>query len=659
MDEVQIFWLEKNIIKISNCAFNSRLKMKFNILLNAYKDISINKDETSYTLDFKASDVQYIADVLKVVIDFLSKNKINVDKDDYITEIINENEKLISTHISTLENLKQIKSDSIESDDGFNNFCSFCDSCLAIKLRAYQYKAAYILVTGNGGFDFSVPGAGKTIITYAAYNKLKYDNKISRIFIIGPKNSYNAWFDEYTTCFNAEPEFENLADCEMSVCKAYLNSTVKNHKEISFINIDKVRTLENDIKTFIASENTLLVVDEAHKIKNPNAQSTVSVLEITKSAYSRIVLTGTPMPNGYEDIYTLSKVYSPYNDIVPFTFTKLKNLTKNDSNQSDVNRLRESLSPYYSRISKKFLLETKELLPPVYHVIKCDMDANQEILYDSLNSFIGKMSDNIDEDLLSSLKKAILIRKMQISANPVLLKKSIINSMDELKSEYCSGYDEDEKETDALVESDNYVMSAFDNSGILKIVNSFFEDTTSKNRKAVEIAAELVNQKQKVLIWDVFVVNMNVLKAMLESSIQTKVELINGTVSNYDRQTALKNFRDGDSMILLANPATLAESISLHKVCQNAIYVNRNFNAAQFIQSKDRIHRINMPKGKTANYYFLVNSDSVDEVVDEKLIQKENRMLRILDSDELEVGGSDLEDTSTMSIQDIEDGYKR
>lgn len=112
-------------------------------------------------------------------------------------------------------------------------------------------------------------------------------------------------------------------------------------------------------------------------------------------------------------------------------------------------------------------------------------------------------------------------------------------------------------------------------------------------------------------------------------------------------------------MVLLANPATLAESISLHKVCQNAIYVNRNFNAAQFIQSKDRIHRINMPAGTTAHYYFIMNENSVDEYIDEKLYTKERRMLAVLDADDIVLGGAAMEDTSIMSEDDIENGYLR
>ena len=112
-------------------------------------------------------------------------------------------------------------------------------------------------------------------------------------------------------------------------------------------------------------------------------------------------------------------------------------------------------------------------------------------------------------------------------------------------------------------------------------------------------------------------------------------------------------------MVLLANPATLAESISLHKTCQNAIYVNRNFNAAQFIQSKDRIHRINMPVGTTANYYFILNKDSVDLSVDNRLNVKEQRMLSILDADDIRIGGSEMEDGAIMSAEDVEICYAR
>lgn len=189
----------------------------------------------------------------------------------------------------------------------------------------------------------------------------------------------------------------------------------------------------------------------------------------------------------------------------------------------------------------------------------------------------------------------------------------------------------------------------------MRVINQYAGEsiTTAKNRQTVELTRLLVSQGQKVLVWEIFVDNMKTLKKQIEQEIGCTVEIINGTVKGQERQEAINRFRNGDSMVLIANPATLAESISLHRVCQNAIYVNRIFNAAQFIQSKDRIHRINMSHGTTATYYFLMNSNTVDDSVGEKLAIKEQRMLAILD-DDIQIGGYEFEDISIMSNKGIE-----
>jgi len=228
------------------------------------------------------------------------------------------------------------------------------------------------------------------------------------------------------------------------------------------------------------------------------------------------------------------------------------------------------------------------------------LDAQQAFLYEKLNEFCGKINEEIDEDFLVALKKAVLIRKMQISANPALLLKGLMSSMDELIEEYAESYEKDNKDMDRLILADKQVKKELSSSEIMRIVHQYARENiiTAKNLQAVELTRQLVAQGQKVLVWEIFVENMNTLKNLIEQAINYPVEIINGAVTGQDRQDAIYRFRNGDSMVLIANPATLAESISLHKVCQNAIYVNRNFNAAQFIQSKDRIHRINMPNGR-------------------------------------------------------------
>ena len=240
---------------------------------------------------------------------------------------------------------------------------------------------------------------------------------------------------------------------------------------------------------------------------------------------------------------------------------------------------------------------------------------------------------------------------MQISANPALLLKGLMSSMDELMEEYADSYYKDDGEIENLVLADNKIKKELLSSKIMRIVQRYAHEdiTTRKNIQAVKLVQSLVSQGKKVLVWEIFVDNMITLQHLIETTTNISVEIVNGTVTGEERQNAISRFRNGKSMVLIANPATLAESISLHKVCQNAIYVNRNFNAAQFIQSKDRIHRINMPSGTTATYYFLMNTNTVDDIVGEKLALKEQRMLAILDADDIEVGGAEFEDGCIMS----------
>lgn len=662
MNNIVIRNIRKMTYEISGVGnLGGRYTMKFSIYLNAMKDVVVMHEDGNVIISYNNKDEHIVAKSINDIVGFLETCKAEVFLDENTSELLKNYQEFENASTNKIETLRAIKSNDSSVSPGFNKFCEFCDKALVITLRDYQYKSAFLLSIGEGGFDFSVPGAGKTIITYAAYAYLKHNGVVDNIFVIGPGNAYNAWYDEYQTCFGSIPEFENLASTTTKDCRLYLCASKQHYKEITFINVEKIRMLQKEISAFLSKKRTLLIIDEGHKIKNPNAASTEAALEISKQAASRIILTGTPMPNGYEDLYSLTEVLSPYKQILPYRYNQLKAMTNNGATDIEMTQVHESLNPHYSRISKKYLIAKGELLPYETKLVRCKMSEEQQELYDRLNDFCGKLSDDIDEDFLMNLKKAVLIRKMQISANPLLLKKSIISSMDELKAEYAENADKEDAVINILAKADRELSKQFAESRFVKLINMFERGAveTNKNQMAVELVYKLVMEGKKVLVWDIFVKNMDVLKSMIEAKIGRPIEMVNGLVSGEERQQAIKRFREGGSMVLLANPATLAESISLHRVCQNAIYVNRNFNAAQFIQSKDRIHRINMPVGTTAHYYFIENVDTIDTAISERLEIKENRMLKILDADDISIGGAEMEDANIMSNEDITETYMR
>ena len=103
------------------------------------------------------------------------------------------------------------------------------------------------------------------------------------------------------------------------------------------------------------------------------------------------------------------------------------------------------------------------------------------------------------------------------------------------------------------------------------------------------------------------------------------------------REKIISEFTKKDSSfsVLIANTASIAESISLHKACNNAIYVERDFNAGRFAQSKDRIHRYGMDKEKTANYYYILSKCGIDWSIHDNLNEKLERMKKIMEKDEI------------------------
>jgi hypothetical protein len=91
--------------------------------------------------------------------------------------------------------------------------------------------------------------------------------------------------------------------------------------------------------------------------------------------------------------------------------------------------------------------------------------------------------------------------------------------------------------------------------------------------------------------------------------------------------------------VLVTNPAAMSESVSLHRSCHNALYLDRTWDCALFLQSVDRIHRLGLDPDVTVRVHIfeamIDGRPTVDGVVDAALMQKEARMRELLEGAEL------------------------
>ena len=139
------------------------------------------------------------------------------------------------------------------------------------------------------------------------------------------------------------------------------------------------------------------------------------------------------------------------------------------------------------------------------------------------------------------------------------------------------------------------------------------------------------------------------IKALEEAGIHTCC--IYGEVPLEERQQLLADFRSGKIQALLTNPHTLAESVSLHSICHDAIYFEYSYNLVHLLQSKDRIHRLGLPDDQYTQYYYHQISYRTDdgswslaEAIYNRLKEKEQIMLDAIDNHMLEAMPTSDED---------------
>lgn len=522
---------------------------------------------------------------------------------------------------------KCIKENQCSKDD----LQAFADSLEANmrnrRLYQLQLLAAYHLAFSQNGCNFSVPGAGKTSIVYGAYTFLKNlptdnEKKVDKLLIIGPLSSFGPWQSEYLECYGVEP-----------TCKR-INGSISNKEkqsyfyddnvcELTLISYASVVSVKEYLSYFLRNNRVMVVLDEAHKIKNTQGGITAqSILALSALCRSRIVLTGTPAPNGYEDLFNLFRFIWPQNDVIKYSVGQLKEMSRT-RDDARVPTLMGNLDPYYIRIKKSDLgLQPPTENPPIF----VDMSESQRRIYDFIEEQFVEEVENGEGEFHSALTKAKMIRLQQAASNPGLLRHPLSEFLDD----------------------DGNSLGNMDDSDVMKSILRFNDSSEipPKFVKCGELIRDIIATNGKVVVWAIFIQSITLLTDYLKSIGIESRALYGATPVACDGMTAddegyeitregiIKEFHRPDSSfkVIIANPFAVAESISLHKVCHNAIYLERSFNCAHFMQSKDRIHRYGLKSNVITNYYYLLSRDSVDEAINERLNLKEQRMVRLIES---------------------------
>lgn len=495
-------------------------------------------------------------------------------------------------------------------------------------LKPEQLQASFYLATMKRAANFSVPGAGKTAMMYGAFAYLssKKIAQVRQLLVVSPINAFEAWRTEYIEVFGKKRTLN------------YMNLRDSKYRDIGRIRTDwgksdviviNYEALEGKLAILneLIDEQTMIVFDEVHRVKGIGGRRAMAALHLGPKAQYHYVLTGTPIPNSYKDIYNfLHLLYdNEYDSFFGWEVSDLEN--------PRVEEINDRIQPFFWRTNKSDL-KVPEAEPDKLIIVEPSERQKQlvQTIYENEGNILS-----------------LYLRLLQASTNPALLLDKIEYSdlgflNDEFDLTQFNALNDEEREQAR--------RNAYQQLQVDTIPSAKFE-------KGIQLITQLVSEGKKVIVWGMFVKTMQKIKQELQRK-GISVNLVYGGTPKDERVELINEFRDGDVSVMVSNPNTLGESISLHQTVHDAVYFEFNFNLTFMLQSRDRIHRLGLKEDQYTRYYYLMTAGDrahggfIDQPVYRRLKEKEQIMLDAIDGELLipEVTDDYLEDIKRV-IQNV------
>ncbi len=463
---------------------------------------------------------------------------------------------------------------------------------------------------------FMEPGTGKTWLALADAERYYNENKIDGILIIAPRGVHRNWtkreipthlsVETITYTWNGKPKNKKQHDKIDKFFDSWKLTRKKPFLALS-INIDSVNTKNGYeiCERFLSHGRMIIICDESTRIKNPSAQRTKKMLELSKLAIARRILTGTPITRAPADLFSQfqflkngllgTKSYRAF--VAEYTV-----LLERDSNEmisimkssgakfppliakrdekglpiyKNLEKLSAIIEPHSYRVKKEDCLD---LPNKIYKPIFFEMTEKQNKIYERLKEEYSYIFDNKNYEINEELQfKAIATR----------------TKMKQITSGFINIYNEPQ----LLPPEDNPRFKIFK-----EFVNDMLENYPD----------------DQFIVWAMFDQEIKyIIKFLKENNIS--YSQYTGSTKNNEREQAIDDFQNGKIKFFVGNPAAGGIGITL-TAAKWTIYYSCSFDNELRLQSEDRNHRIGTKSQVT--YFDFICENTIDEDI---LISLENK----------------------------------
>ncbi|MDN2582689.1 DEAD/DEAH box helicase [Aquibium sp. ELW1220] len=461
---------------------------------------------------------------------------------------------------------------------------------LEATLRRYQaYGAAWmsrLLEQGFGGVLADDMGLGKTVQTLALLQARRNAGAQGPALLIVPTSLLHGWQAQ------AARFTPNL---RLAVLHGAARAAMRDEALTADLVVTTYPLLSRDRDWLAGLDWPLVILDEAQILKNPASQMAKTLREIP--ARGRLALTGTPLENSLQDLWTLVDWINPglLGDRKRFQ-TLFRTPIEKHGDVAAQARLRRRLRPFMLRRTKE---EVAAELPPKTEILeRVDLPKPQQLLYETVRSAMD-----------ARVREAIAARGLAAA------RITVLDALLKLRQVCCDP---------ALVKSE----------AARAVTDS------AKRTRLFELLCELVAEGRRVLVFSQFVEMLRLIEADLA---EAGIRSLSLTGSTTKRGDVLDAFAKGDAPVFLLSLKAGGVGLTLTEA-DTVILYDPWWNPAVERQAMDRTHRIGQTK--PVFVHRLVAAGTVEE----KILDMQARKQALADAlfDDEGDAAHDLLDEATL-----------
>jgi len=450
----------------------------------------------------------------------------------------------------------------------------------------YQKRIVPESIRLKHGYWFLDTGMGKTVLALALHDQLKKRNIIRQSLVIAKKKVMNnVWRQEAKIWdFAKDFTFSRIHGSEYRGSPEYSRRTAfLDNVDFHLINYEGLQWLAAHVRKMKRFPWQCVFYDESTLMKRSTTKRFKAFKSFMNMFPYRWCLTGTPIPNGLEDIFgqaycidqgaALGKYITPFRENYMRALYQVSDrVTVYDERPGARKEVAKKISNRVMRLKKTEHLK----LPPLkYHPIYLELPTDQREIY-----------QEFENEFFLSVGGVSIEAMNKVSAD-MKLRQFLQGRM------YTKGKGE----------------------------TLFFHDVKLQALK--NLLGEI---KGNTLIG----YNFHFERDDIWTATGSNLPYLDGRTSDSDEEKFIIGWNNYEYPIFLVNPASAAHGLNLQAGGNNIIWYSLTWDAEHFSQCIDRLWRQGQ-RAEAVNVYLIIFKDTIDEKIAMALQRKDGNQKRLME----------------------------